>query len=93
MCGRIDERLNDRKGGGGGRGGREEAGEVRQENKVSVVELPACLTPKQHASISQGRIYLEQVADQTFYLPQSKYTNTGTTSPRADPITSRRLAA
>ena len=56
-----------------------------------------CLTSQQHASVSQGRIctdnftccYTEiEVADQTFYLSQSQYTNTGPTSPSADPIMS-----
>ena len=55
-----------------------------------------CLTSQQHASVSQGRIcsdnftccYTEiEVADQTFYLNQSQYTDTGPTSPSADPIT------
>ena len=30
---------------------------------------------------------LTEVADQTFYLTQSQYTDTGPTSPSADPIT------
>ena len=55
-----------------------------------------CLTCQQHPSVSQGRIcsdnfmccYTEiEVADQTFYLTQSQYTDTGPTSPSADPIT------
>ena len=45
-------------------------------------------------SVSQGRICLDkstcchtiEVADQTFYLTQSQYTDTGPTSPTADPI-------
>ena len=54
-----------------------------------------CLTSQQHASASQGRIcsdkfmccHIEiEVADQTFHLTQSQYTDTGPTSPRADPI-------
>ena len=54
------------------------------------------LTSQQHASVSQGRIYSDnctcchteiQVADQTFYLTQSQYTDTRPTSPSADPIT------
>ena len=58
--------------------------------------LLACLTPQQHASVSQGRICLDKftcchtetkVADQTFYLIQSWYTDTGPTSPSADPRT------
>ena len=55
-----------------------------------------CLTPQQHASVSQGRISSDnltcchteiEVADPTFYLTQSQYTDTGPTSPSADPIT------
>ena len=58
--------------------------------------LLACLTSQQQASVSQGRIcsgnltccHTEiEVADPTFYLTQSQYTNTGPTSPSADPIT------
>ena len=53
-----------------------------------------CLAPQQHASISQGQICSDhlicchaeiEVADQTFYLTQSQYTDTGRTSPSADP--------
>ena len=55
-----------------------------------------CLTSQQHARVSQGRIcnnnftcrHTEiEVADQTFHLTQSQYTDTGSTSPSADPIT------
>ena len=55
-----------------------------------------CLTSQQQASVSQGRICSDNftcchteidVADQTFYLTQSQYTDTGLTSPSADPIT------
>ena len=55
-----------------------------------------CLTSQQYASVSQGRICLDnftfchteiEVADPTFYLTQSQYTDTGPTSPSADPIT------
>ena len=54
-----------------------------------------CLTSQQHASVSQGRICSDnftcchteiEAADQAFYLTQSQYTNTGPTSPSADPI-------
>ena len=50
----------------------------------------------QHVSISRGRIYLDrctcchteiEVADLTFYLTRSQYTDTGQTCPSADPIT------
>ena len=56
----------------------------------------ACLTSQQQASVSQGRICSDnftcchteiEVADQTFYLTQSQYTDTGPTSPSADPRT------
>ena len=58
--------------------------------------LVGCLTSRQHASVSQGRICSDsctcchteiEVADQTFHLTQSKYTDTGPTSPSTDPIT------
>ena len=57
--------------------------------------LVGCLTSLQHASVSQGRICTDnftcchteiEVADQTFYLTQSQYTDTGPTSPSADSI-------
>ena len=59
--------------------------------------LLACLTSQQHDSVSQGRICSHnctcchteiEVADQTFHLTQSQYTDTRPTSPSADPITS-----
>ena len=58
--------------------------------------LVGCLTSQQHASVSQGRICSDnftcchteiKVADQTFYLTQSQYTDTRPTSPSTDPIT------
>ena len=58
--------------------------------------LLARLTSQQHASVSQVRIYSDkftcchteiEVADQTFHLTQSQYTDTGPTSPSTDPIT------
>ena len=54
------------------------------------------LTSQQQASVFQGRICSDkftyyhteiEVADQTFYFTQSQYTDTGPTSPSADPIT------
>ena len=54
------------------------------------------LTSQQQASVSQGRICSHnftcchteiEVADPTFYLTQSQYTDTGPTSSSADPIT------
>ena len=53
------------------------------------------VTSQQHASVSQGRTCSEKsagchtevdIAHQTFYLAQSQYTDTGPTSPSADPI-------
>ena len=58
--------------------------------------LVGCLSSQQHASVSQGRICTDnftcchteiEAADQTFHLTQSQYTDTGPTSPSADPIT------
>ena len=58
--------------------------------------LVGCLTSRQHASVSQGRICSDsctcchteiEAADQTFHLTQSQYTDTGPTSPITDPIT------
>ena len=54
-----------------------------------------CLTSQQHASVSQVRICSEkctcclaetEVADQTFHLTQSQYTDIRPTSPSTDPI-------
>ena len=55
-----------------------------------------CLTSQQHASVSQEWICSDkftcchteiEVADQTFHLTQSQYTDTGPTSLSVDPIT------
>ena len=63
---------------------------------VCVCLLVGCLTSQQHASVSQGRICSDnftcchteiEAADPTFHLTQSQYTDTGPTSPSADPIT------
>ena len=68
----------------------------RRRNDYACCLLVGCLTSQQHASVSQGRICTDnftcchteiEVADQTFYLTQSQYTDTGPTSPSADPIT------
>ena len=62
----------------------------------TVCLLVGCLTSQQQASVSQGRICSDnftcchterEVADPTFYLTQSQYTDTGPTSPSTDPIT------
>ena len=64
--------------------------------KHSICLFVGCLTSQQHASVSQGRICTDnftcchteiEAADQTFHLTQSQYTDTGPTSPSADPIT------
>ena len=58
--------------------------------------LVGCLASQQQASVSQRRICSDkftcchteiEVADQTFYLTQSQYTDTWPTSPSADAIT------
>ena len=75
-----------REGGGWGEGRRE-----RGRERLFV----GCLTCQQHISVSQGRICSDnltcchteiEVADETFHLTQSQYTDTGPTSP--DPILS-----
>ena len=64
--------------------------------RARVIWLVGCLTSQQHANVSQGRILSDnftcchteiEVADQTFYLTQSQYTDLGPTSPSTDPIT------
>ena len=63
---------------------------------VKICLFVGCLTSQQHASVSQGRICTDnytcchteiEAADQTFHLTQSQYTDTGPTSPSADPKT------
>ena len=63
--------------------------------------LLACLTSQRQASVSLGRICSDnftcchteiEVADQTFFLTQSQYTDTWPTSPSGDPITPGRVA-
>ena len=70
---------------------------LTSQQHASVSQGRICLTSQQHASVSQGRICSDnctcchteiEVADQTFYLTQSQYTDTGPTSPSADPISS-----
>ena len=67
----------------------------RLVNEEAELLLVGCLTSQQQASVSQGRICSDnftcchteiEVADPTFYLTQSQYTDTGPTSPSADPI-------
>ena len=80
---------------GSSRGGRLTTGPKAVPPR-GVCWLVGCLTSQQHASASQGRICLDnftcchteiEAADQTFYLTQSQYTDTGPNSPSADPIT------
>ena len=63
---------------------------------VGVCLFVGCLSSQQHANVSQGRICTDnftcchteiEAADPTFHLTQSRYTDTGPTSPSADPIT------
>ena len=67
-----------------------------RQRDVEVCLFVSCLTSQQQASVSQGRICSDnctcchteiEVADQTFYLTKSQYTDTWPTSPTADPIT------
>ena len=69
---------------------------VQGGSGVEVCLLVGCLTPQQHASVSQGWTYSDnctcchteiEVADPTFYLTQSQYTDNGPTSPSTDPRT------
>ena len=69
---------------------------LTSQQQASVSQGRICLTSQQQASPSQGRIcsdnftccYTEkEVADQMLYLTQSQHTDTGPTSPSADPIT------
>ena len=70
--------------------------EEEEELAKDVCLLVGCLSSQQQASVSQGRICTDnftcchteiEAADQTFHLTQSQYTDTGPTSPSADPIT------
>ena len=65
---------------------------LRRELHVRL--LVACLTPQQHASLSQGRICSDnstcyhtevEVADQTFYLTQSQHMTPGRPVPALAP--------
>ena len=64
--------------------------------QVRMLLFVGCLTSQQHASVSQGRFCSDnctcchteiEVADQTFHLTQTQYTDTRPTSPSADPTT------
>ena len=63
--------------------------------KCFVFVFVGCLTSQQQANVSQARICSDnctccnteiEVADQTFYLTQSQYTDTGPTRPSAESI-------
>ena len=67
---------------------------LTSQQPASVSQGRICLTSQQHVSVSQGRICSDnctichaeiEVADQTFCLTQSQYTDTGPTSLNADP--------
>ena len=73
-----------------------EAAKTTYSRKSLLSWLVGCLTSQQHASVSQGRTCSDnctcchteiEVAGKTFHLTQSQYTDTGPTSPSADPIT------
>ena len=68
----------------------QELQEMAGKRHTGVCVLVACLTPQQHVSVSQGRICSNnftcshteiEVADPTFHLTRSQYTDTGPTSP------------
>ena len=64
--------------------------------KAILLLFVGCLTSQQKASVSRGRMCSDnftcchteiEVADQTFHITQSQYTDTGPTSLSTDPIT------
>ena len=68
---------------------------ILQGPETPVCLFVGCLMSQRHASVSQGQICSDnltrchteiQIADQTFHLTQSQYTDTGPASPSADPI-------
>ena len=73
--------------------------ELQQTNRLwqqFVCWFFGCLTPQQHASVSQGRICSDnvtcchteiEVTDQAFHLTQSQNTDTRLTSPSTVPFT------
>ena len=67
----------------------------KKTKKKKVGWFGGCLTSQQQASVSRGWICSDsftcchteiEAADPTYYLTQSQYTDTGSTSPSADPI-------
>ena len=81
--------------GPGGGGESKGKNQTRRRKTVSTATATAivCLSPQQHASVSQGRICCTcchteiEVADPTFYCTLSQYTDTRPISHSADPIT------
>ena len=68
---------------------------LRRSNSLKNSLFVGCLMSQQHACVSQGWICSDncscyhtetEVSDQTFNLTQSQYTDTGLTSPSADPV-------
>ena len=96
---RQRQRQRQRDGQRDGQAGMQTVGQAGKKTDTAtegVCLLVGCLTSQQHASVSQERICSDncmcchteiEVADPTFYLTQSQYTDTGPTSPSADPIT------
>ena len=80
----------------------EEAGDPRRNLESSLLSdrlvglvVKASASGAEDTSVSQGRICSDkctcchteiEVPDQTFYFTQSQYTDTGPTSPSADPL-------
>ena len=73
----------------------QELTEGEEKFRRRIVLFVGCLTSQQHASVSQGRTCSDkftcchteiEVADPTYHLTQSQFTDTGPTSPSADPI-------
>ena len=76
---------------------RKEKRRRKRKNTRYRLLLVGCLTSQQHASVSQGRICTDnftcchteiEVADQTFHLAQSQFTDTEPTIHSTDPIKS-----
>ena len=63
----------------------------KQTVQQNVCLFVGCLTSQQHAKCISDNCtccHTEiEAADQAFYLTQSQYTDTGPTSPSADPVT------
>ena len=68
---------------------------AKHVHNVKMLLFVGCLTSQEHASVSQGQICSDnftcwhteiEVADQTFHLTQSQYSDTGPNSPITDPI-------